>query len=193
MSMKPNVRTKEVKSQATPLANDVLGFLQRQIQGGTFGGGFGALQQQAGTGIQQFVNSGGGSFDRSPQIEALKKLHGFDLNKGMADLSEMFGQAGGRFGSGLAGATGDYVSKSNAEFENNIGSLLGSDFANQQNRLLSGLGLMGQMGESSMAPFWQMAMTGINPENVIVDPSKMQQISGLAAGIGSMVPKFQGG
>lgn len=58
--LKPRIETQQPKSQATPLAEDILGLLQKQITGGTFGEGIGPLQREAGTALRQFMNSGAG-------------------------------------------------------------------------------------------------------------------------------------
>ena len=55
--LQPRIETRQPRSQATPLAEDVLGLLRKQILGGTFGEGAGSLQREAGTAIRQFVNA----------------------------------------------------------------------------------------------------------------------------------------
>ena len=53
----PRIDKVERTSQATPLAEDFLKFLQGQLSEGAFGIGVGPLQREAGTAIQQFVTS----------------------------------------------------------------------------------------------------------------------------------------
>lgn len=125
MGLRSEAETRQPRSQATPLAEDVLGILRKQISGGTFGTGFGPLQQQAGTAIQQFVNSGaGGRFesgtlpqvrdinltpvDIATQIGNLENIQQRSSQRALADVRETIGaQGGGRFGTGVTRAVGD--------------------------------------------------------------------------------------
>ncbi len=63
-------KPQEVRSQATPLSEDILKILQGQLDSGG-PGGFGALGREAGTAARQFVNqgpAGQGLFDFDPSI-----------------------------------------------------------------------------------------------------------------------------
>lgn len=125
MGLRSEAETRQPRSQATPLAEDVLGILRKQVTGGTFGTGFGPLQQQAGTAIQQFVNSGaGGRFesgtlpqvrdinltpvDIASQVGTLEGIQQRSSQRALADVRETVGaQGGGRFGTGVTRAVGD--------------------------------------------------------------------------------------
>lgn len=122
--MGPDIEKVDRSSQATPLAQDVLRELQGQIDEGGFGRGAGPLQRQAGTAIEQFLNTvqtratgGGGGVNFSPTTvntagqlaDRLGQLTGAlergserRTNRQAADLREAFGIAGSRFGTPLA-------------------------------------------------------------------------------------------
>jgi hypothetical protein len=135
MSFKPNVQTRAQNSQASPLANDVLKMIQGQISGGTMGGGFSPLERQAGTAIQQVVNSGmsntvpvvrdigpaGANFGK--MIADLEAVHGRNVNRGAADMREQAGIAGTRYGSTLATGEGRFRAGANQDFNVQAGQM----------------------------------------------------------------------
>lgn len=190
MSMKPKIQTREQRSQATPLAMETLEVLRSELMGGAFGAGIGPLSRQAGTAIQQFVASGGGRFDTSDLVQNLEEIHRRQLGENVAQLHESFGAMGGRFGRSAADAEAKLRAESTSRFQANIGELFRQEFANQQQRLLQGIGLMQQIGLQSIAPFLAMAQLGIHPEHLVVSDSPFKQItSGVSAvlkGVGAV-------
>lgn len=181
--IQPTTKRVQGQSQATPLANDVLDLLMKQITGGTFGSGFGPLQQQAGTSAQQFVNSGGGQFDTSELFKNLGDVFRQNQQQDVAQLRENYGGIGGRLSSGAAGAEADLLAKGNANFGAQLGEISRQEFGNQQNRLLQGIQSLFQMGTQATQPFFDMASLGILPETIAFGDSPLKQFTGIASGL----------
>lgn len=182
--------TQQISNMATPITGDVLGMLRNQITGNTVGTGLGPLQQQAGTAIQQFVNSGGGSFDNSKLFGGMEDIFNRQQAQSQADLKEQFGSIGGRFGTGLANASALQSSQANAGFASQIGQISANEFSNQMNRLMSGIGMMQGMGTQNLDPFMQFAQTGMPTLNIGDSPAA--GISGLLAGLGKLIGGIKG-
>ena len=175
-------KKQEVTSQSTPLATDILEMLRGQIAEGSFGTGAGPLQQEAGTAMRQFVNSGGGEFDLSPLMKQLEDMQNRRTESAVGNQREAFGIAGNRFGSTLQTGEGRLREGLEGQFATNIGSMLLQDFTNRQNRLMNGIGMMQGMGDANMAPFMQLASQGINPD-VFTENPWMTGLKTVAGGI----------
>jgi hypothetical protein len=191
-------RTKNVEksSQATPFAEEFLGWLSSQMQGGALNDGLPGMQREAGTAIRQFTNSGGANIrdvaDPSNYITALGEVNRRELGRSSADLSEMFGAQGARFGSGIGRAQTDLfregaqdMNQTLAQLELGLNELgINRDIA-AGNQQLQGLGLQSQMAMQSLMPFLQMASQGIIPEEVIASPNPWLQLgTALLGGAG---------
>ena len=177
-------KRQEVTSQATPLSGDVLDILRGQIAEGSFGTGAGPLQQEAGTAMRQFVNSGGGSFDLSPMMTQLEDIQKRRVKESTADLREGYGVMGSRYGTPMAVGEGRMREGMESNFMAQISDLLLQDFTNQQNRLQSGIGQLFGMGEANIQPYLQMAAMGINPDVFTENPwvTGIKTAAGVAEG-----------
>ncbi len=184
MGMSPTVDRKESKSQATPFAEDFLAKLRGELSGEAFGKGVGPLQQQAGTAIQQFVSGGGGQFDLTKLFSGLEEQFQRETDRGASEIRESFGSLGGRFGTPLAREEGRFRRESATDFFTGLEDILRQEHGGQQERLLQGIGLMGQLGGQSLQPFLQMAQLGILPDELLVGPSKFAQLTG---GLGDLL------
>lgn len=191
MGMSPTVDRKESKSQATPFAEDFIAKLRGQLSGDAFGTGVGPLQQQAGTAIQQFVSGGGGQFDLNKLFGGLEEQFQRETDRGASEIREGFGSLGGRFGTPLAREEGRFRRESLTDFMTGIEDMLRQEHGSQQDRLLQGIGLMGQLGGQSIEPFMKLAQMGILPDELLVGPSKFSQLTGglgdLLGGAGSLL------
>lgn len=179
-------RRREVTTQATPLARDVLGDLRSMLEGGGLeqaGLGISPLQREAGTAARQFVSSGGGRFDLSPLLGQLEDIQRRRVAETTGNLRESFGAMGARFGSPLATAEGRTRRELETEFGAQTGELLRQEFGAQQQRQLQGIGLLQSLGVSNLAPFFQMAQLGIQPD--VFEPSPfVQGLSALGGALG---------
>lgn len=189
---KPSVTRVQGTSQATPLANDILKMLMAQINSGQAGTGFGPLQRDAGTAIQQFVNSGGGQFDTTQMFKDMESGHQRRVDQGAGQIREGYSMIGGRMGTGSRGDEADFRANANAEYGARIGEINRQEFGNQQNRLLQAIGAMFNMGTENMAPFFNFASQGIMPETITVGDSPLSAGSGLLAGLAQMFQTGKG-
>lgn len=180
--MQPNVESREVKSQATPLAGDVLDVLRKQITGGTFGEGFGPLQREAGTAIQQFTHNRADPANFAKLMGPLREMFNTQTDRGAAQVREGMGAAGNRFSTSTMREEGRF----RGERANALDAQIGQMFQESQNQLLQGLGMMQNFGAQNVNPFFQMASQGINPENQIVTEDPIMQILKLAAPVAGM-------
>lgn len=179
MGMKPTVETQEATSQATPLAQDVLGMIRRQITGGVFGEGMGPLQQEAGTAIRQYVTSRQNMDQFAQTLAPVLRLFDQGTNEQVAGLRTSMGSLGGRFGTPLANAEADFRSDRSMQRD----ALIAQAWQQEMQNLLAGIAMMQQFGLQNIAPALQMAQLGILPEHVIVGDSPFAQITGAAAGL----------
>lgn len=196
-------KSKEVTSQATPLAKDILSILQGQLKEGSFGVGVGPLQQQAGTAAQQFVSSGtagrGGTegFDLSPLLAQLEEIQNRRVGEAAGDLREGFGIAGSRFGTPLAVGEAKLRTDLESEFGANIGELLRQSFESQQQRQLfaqgqqlQGINQLQTIGQGNIAPFLGLSALGISPDAFTENPflSILKGIGSFAGSPGAAPP-----
>lgn len=174
-------KKQEVRSQATPLSEDILSLLRGQISKGELGAGVGPLQREAGTAARQFVSSGGGRFDLSPLLGQLEEIQRRRVSESTGDLRESFGIAGTRFGTPLATGEGRLRRELETEFGAQTGELLRTEFGAQQQRLLQGIELLQNLGQENLEPFLMLAQLGINPE-VFTENPFVTALAGLAGG-----------
>ncbi len=163
-------KAQEVKSQATPLSEDILAILRGQLAEGGLGEGVGPLQREAGTAARQFVEAGGGKFDLSPLLKQLQEIQQQTTEENVGNLREGFGIAGSRFGTPLAESEGRLRRDLATRFGAQTGELLRGEFGAQMDRLLSGIGTLQGIGQQNISPFLQFAAMGINPETFTENP-----------------------
>lgn len=212
--MSAQTETVERESQATPLAEDVLGLLRQQIEGarmGTTGGpgqtpqqrqgaldanafgmGVGPLQREAGTSMRQLLNSleGGGIGVPQEQRAALEQVQTNQRERALADLGEQFGMAGSSLGTpqsvGQARLLSELVPRQTQQ--------LFEEGRARQGQLMQAIMGMQQLGQQNVEPFFQMARQGILPEEVVVKEhplvSGLGAVSGLGKGAGSFLQGF---
>lgn len=140
-ALSPNIENVPRTSAATPLTETLVQLMNREL-GRTGGQAFGGLRE-AGTGIRQFLASGGGnielptrdqllrpdismpeSVDLSGLVGTLENVQNRRVGEQAADLRESFGAAGDRFGTALATGEGRFRRDAEADFEASIGQLL---------------------------------------------------------------------
>lgn len=185
--LRPEVQAQQVRSQATPLAEDVLENLRRQLRGGVYGEGVGPLQREAGTAIRQFM----AARETPERFESLAQpmidISRRETDRGAAQLRENLGTAGLRLGTPATQAEGRF----RAEAGQNLDSLLAQLFSQEQANLLQSIGMLQSMGVSNIAPFLQMAGLGIIPDQTIVTDSPWvigaETAAGLMEGLGSLL------
>lgn len=177
--LKPNVESREVRSQATPLAEDVLAQLRAEIAGGTFGAGVGPAQQGAISSAQGFIKARESPEQFLQLMGPLREMFNIQTEKDVAQTREGFGAAGGRLSKGLAREEGRVRNERGIAGDAAISQL----FLQDQDRLLQGINLLGSLGAQSLLPFLQLGGMGINPEAQIVNDSPLMSILKLAVPI----------
>jgi len=100
-------------------------------------------------------------------MEPIRGASEFQTERDVADTREGFSVLGGRFSSPLASAEGQVKAERGA----NLDSLISQMFLADQGNLLNAINSMHQQGSQNVAPAFQMAGLGINPENTIVSDS----------------------
>lgn len=195
-------KRQEVRSQATPLADDVLSVLRGQLHSGGFGSGLGPISREAGTSARQFVTAGVGGrggvegFDVSPLLAQLEEIQNRRTNEQVGDLRETFGITGNRFGTPLAVGEARLRSGLEADFGAQIGELLRQTFESQQQRRLAaqsqqlqGIDLLSRIGQQNIAPFIQLAALGINPDVFTENPfvTGINAAANLGKGVAGIV------
>lgn len=197
--MPDDTETIQPKSQATPLAEDVLGLLQGQVAQLAQGGFATDLQRQAGTAIQQFLGAqqGGPMGMSNPLIQSLDKVFQQNLASTAAQGTEQFS------GMGLRGSSGAGVGIGRAlgEQSNQQDALLQGIIREQENlrqqNLLQGGQALQQFDINQLASALGLAPAGIFGEQTIVKPGMFQQalqaITGAAGGASSLIPGLGAG
>ena len=121
---------------ATALQQQALGASSEFL--GTDLGERNEVSQQA---LQDFIESGGGRFDLSPQFSALETINKRRLDEQRAALNEQFGVLGARFGTDIARGQGELSSRFLESESAQRAAIAGQSFREQQARRLQGLGL----------------------------------------------------
>lgn len=179
-------KRKEVTSQATPLARSVLGTLQtRGIENVEMG--LGPLSREAGTAARQFARTGGGEYDFSKLVSSLEERQRRLTGEQVADLREGFGAAGTRFGTSLSRGEADLRSNLTTDFESMIQNMMYQEFQNRLGRQLAGAQLSGQLAQANLAPLFQLAAMGINPD--VFTPGTLSEIGNFVGNVGQGVGK----
>lgn len=169
--------------------------LEQQRLGGLpadFGGievGLGPLSREAGTAARQFVASGGGRFDFGPLVESLEARQARATEEAVADLRESFGVAGARFGTPLARGEADLRTGLEADFNALLAELQFREHQARQQRLLQGIDLLSAIGGRNLAPLFQLALAGIQPDVFTEHPlvTGAGVLSGAAQGAGGLM------
>ena len=187
------------ESQATPLAEDVLGMLQGQIAAMGQGGFATPLQREAGSAIQQFLGAqqGGPIGMQNPLIQALDQVFQQNLATTAAQGTEQFSGMGLRgssgAGLGIQRALGEQGAQQNAMLQ---GIIREQENLRQQNLLTGGQALQ-QFDINQLAPALSLAPAGIFGEQIIQKPGVfsqvMQGLSGAAGGLGALIPGLGAG
>lgn len=163
--LKPSIEQHEVSNQASPLAEDLTGFLQQILRGGDLSAitpGTARAQE----GLSEFTNAlqDPGRFEEL--AGPLRTVNQRDTDRAAAQLREGFTQVGGRLGSPLMRAE----QLLRTENQQNLDAQLANLFQQNQDLLLRGLSAQGALGLDALAPILQFASQGIqNPETVAQD------------------------
>ena len=201
MSFSAKERTVQPTSQATPLSQDWVAFLQsmmgggaqdpsKQAQGqldrGAFGMGLTPLQQEAGTHARQYLEMGGGpEFQFDPLVSQLTDIFRRETERGAAQVREGMGTLGQRFGTPLAREEGRFRRESETDFLANLGEMFRQSFETRQNRYLQSMQLAQQMGMQNIAPFERMAGMGVFPTQTMYErPGGMQAMDWVTTAAG---------
>ena len=106
-------------------------------------GPLGALSREtsADPALEEFLTSGGGRFDLSPQFSALEAINRRRLDEQLARQAEQFGVLGARFGSDIAKGRGELESRFLEQESAQRAEIAGQSFREQQARRLEALGL----------------------------------------------------
>lgn len=148
-ALRPSVSQQPVGSQATPFAQDFLSMLQRELTGGGPIGG----------NLVRDVP------DPSNFITGLSEVHGREMKRGAADISESFGAQGARFGSTIGRAQTDFQREGAQDFGNTLAQL---------ELMLQELGQQRDLGILGM--FGQMAGLGVHPDQTLIEDSGLKTL-----------------
>jgi len=162
--LKPNIDTKQPKSQATPLSQDVLNLLRQAIAGGNMGAPMSATGKAAETNLSSFISDRQTPEMFNELMGPLREAFGLQTEKDVAKTREGMSMMGNRFGTPMAREEGRVRSEANINLNDQITKL----FMGEQANLLKGIGMQGDMATSNLQPFYDFAGLGILPENQFV-------------------------
>jgi hypothetical protein len=189
--MGPKRQTVQPRSQASPLADDILKRFQGMLDEGAFGTGVGPLQRSAGKAAEQFVNSGptvaGSKFNLDELVSGLTAINKRQTDTSVGDLRESFGALGSRYGTPLAVGESNVRAQGNEQLLTNINqAYLQADQSDQNRRQidLAGIQTLAGIGTQSINPFLQLGSQGILPEETTVSANPWLQFgSALVGGV----------
>jgi len=188
--MSAKQKTVQPKSQATPLAEDVLGFLQGQIGPEGFGP-LTALQRQAQNFLGDFLALGPEQL--SPLLGQLEGIQQRRTGEQVGDLREAFSIGGGRFGT--TASIGE--ARLREGLEETFGAQLSQLLLAQQGQQITAAGTAGTLAAQNIDPFIQLAGLGILPEEIFFEQNPfvtgLGALAGLAGGAGSLIGGLKGG
>lgn len=183
---KPETNRMEQRTQATPLAQDVLGTLQRTLQQQGIGAPLSEGQAAAGSNLSDFINAlqDPGRFEEL--AAPLQTISDRTTDRQAAELREGFTQVGGRLGSPLMRAE----QRLRTENQQNFDAQLANMFQQNQDLLLRAIGGQQQSAIQNLAPFLELAQLGVLPDHVVKEPSTLGSIANIAAPV---IGAFAGG
>jgi hypothetical protein len=212
--LKPDITTQQPRSQATPLATDVLGWLQSQFAQGT-GGTATPAKTGSGGGIIDLLRGtasgtvGTGGTGLGTGLGEMQQMAGDYINQFIlsrlnpesfaalaAPITEAFNRETDRGAAQLReslGAMGNRFSSSltreegrfRGERQQDISTQLANMFAQEQANLLGAIQLQQLFGEQNIAPFLQFAGLGIQPEQTVVTDNPWMQLLNLGGQAGA--------
>ena len=91
--------------------------------------------------LEEFLTTGGGRFDLSPQFSALEAINKRRLEEQLAVQKEQFGVLGARFGTDIAKGRGELEARALESGAGQRAEIAGQSFREQQQRRLESLGL----------------------------------------------------
>ena len=183
--LKPRIEGRQVKTQATPLAEGILDFLMKSLsgEGGVEGGGgFGAAQR----GFAEFAEARSTPEQFLELMGPLRAVFERQTERDVAQTREGFSAAGGRLGTGLAREEGRVRTERSTELD----ALMSQLFLQEQDKLLTAL-------SGLRAPFMQFGAQGIQPEQTVVTDAPFvaftKVLADLAKGGGAVIGAAKGG
>ncbi len=177
--LKPDIEAREVRSQASPLSDELLKFLTGNLTGeGVAGGGgdVGFAQQ----GLRDFATARSTPEQFLELMGPLRAIFERQTEVDVAKTREGAVATGNRQSIGLAREEGRVRTESNT----NLQALLSDLFLKEQSNLVNALGAIRQ-------PFLDFAQLGINPDQTIISDSPFVQgaktLADLAKGAGAVI------
>ena len=186
--LKPDIESREVKSQATPLAEGVLSRLMTMLtEGGQLGDPIGPGQTAAAAGVQDFITARETPDQFLELMGPLRDVFNRQTDRAAAQTRESLGATGNRFSTSLIKEEGRLRGERGTELDAMISQL----FLQDQGSLLQALGLQNQFATSALSPFLNLSGLGINPDQTIVSDSPfvtyMKLLTDSAEAAGSVI------
>ncbi len=195
--MGPDIKNVDRSNIATDFSSDFISMLQNLMGGG----GFGAFTQEGRTAGNIATTIGnqaaGGTLVRDVPSDVegiaglLRPQHSIGLRENVADQREQFGAEGRRFGTSQAVGEARLRGGMEADFQARIAQILPQLLQIGVNRDLGqagvGLqagGLLGNLQNSNINPFLQIAGRGILDPETVVTPSPFNQFLNAGVSLG---------
>ena len=157
--LKPDITSRQPRSQASPLSDELIKFLTEMITGTAepgSGGPFGDAQR----GIQDFATARSSPEQFLELMGPLREMFNRETDKQVAQTRESFGVTGNRLSTGLAREEG----RQRTERGTDLDALISGLFLKEQENLLKSFELL-------RSPFLDIARQGILPEDTIINDS----------------------
>lgn len=188
--MAPKPKVIEQRSQATPFAEK---FLEHMMQSFTTGYAT-PLQRNLGSSIEKML--GTKPFDMTKEFAALNEMFGNQQKMAHANLGERFSMGGNRYGSAAATGAARLDAEMIPAFEAMMYDKARGNYNDARNAKLAALGIGSDFSSSAFAPFVQLALSGINPDQIFMTEnpwlSGAKVAAGLAEGAGSFMTGLKG-
>ena len=182
--LKPDITSRQPRSQASPLSDELIKFLTEMITGNAepgSGGPFGAAQQ----GLADFATARSSPEQFLELMGPLREMFNRETDRQVAQTTESFGASGNRLSTGLAREGG----RQRTERGTNLDALISQLFLSEQENLLKAFELM-------RSPFLDIGKLGILPEDTIVNDSPFVTganiFGNLASGAGDVITAVKG-
>lgn len=166
--LKPVVSSRQQKSQATPLGEDILSLLKKQLTSSdTFGGGVTGAQQGAMKSMDKFIGARETPEQFMKLMGPLKEMFQLNTDKSAAQTRESFGATGNRMSRSAMKAEGATRNEGNLSLQAMLSQLFMGDQAN----LLGAIGQKQQMANQNIAPALDFGAMGIMPDQTMINDS----------------------
>jgi hypothetical protein len=170
--LRPEITSRQQRSPATPLGENVLAQLSQYFNSADFGKGVSAPNREAMGSVDSFIKARETPDQFMSLMGPLREVFQINTDRAAGEVREGFSQTGGR----LSTALGREEGKARNEGNLNLEALMSQLFLGDQANLLNAIGQKQNMAVQNTAPVFDFGAAGVLPDQTIIQDSPAKMI-----------------